>query len=95
MQIVCNVIIGKTLTLDELFGKMGYAAVFIGTGAGLPQFLGVPGENLSHVTHYYDEPHPFYRQDALVVGGGEARRDLARDVDRLVDRQATDAAEER
>jgi glutamate synthase (NADPH/NADH) small chain len=49
VEIVCNVIIGKTLTLDQLFGKMGYAAVFIGTGAGLPQFLGIPGENLNGV----------------------------------------------
>jgi glutamate synthase (NADPH) small chain len=49
VTIVCNVIIGKTLTLDELFNKMGYAAVFIGTGAGLPQFLGIPGENLNGV----------------------------------------------
>jgi glutamate synthase (NADPH/NADH) small chain len=49
VEIVCNVIIGKTLTLDELFNKMGYAAVFIGTGAGLPQFLGIPGENLNGV----------------------------------------------
>ena len=49
VEIVCNVIIGKTLTLDELFGRMGYAAVFIGTGAGLPQFLGIPGENLNGV----------------------------------------------
>jgi len=49
VEIVCNVIIGKTLTLDELFEKMGYAAVFIGTGAGLPQFLGIPGENLNGV----------------------------------------------
>ena len=49
VEIICNVIIGKTLTLDELFGRMGYAAVFIGTGAGLPQFLGIPGENLNGV----------------------------------------------
>ncbi|OGA15812.1 MAG: glutamate synthase (NADPH), homotetrameric [Betaproteobacteria bacterium RIFCSPLOWO2_02_FULL_66_14] len=49
VEIVCNVIIGKTLTLDELFERMGYAAVFIGTGAGLPQFLGIPGENLNGV----------------------------------------------
>ena len=49
VEIVCNVIIGKTLTLDEMFDKMGYAAVFIGTGAGLPQFLGIPGENLNGV----------------------------------------------
>jgi glutamate synthase (NADPH/NADH) small chain len=49
VEIICNVIIGKTLTLDQLFDKMGYAAVFIGTGAGLPQFLGIPGENLNGV----------------------------------------------
>ena len=49
VEIVCNVIIGKTLTLDDLFNKMGYASVFIGTGAGLPQFLGIPGENLNGV----------------------------------------------
>jgi glutamate synthase (NADPH/NADH) small chain len=49
VTIVCNVIIGKTLTLDELFDKHGYTAVFIGTGAGLPQFLGIAGENLNGV----------------------------------------------
>ena len=49
VEIVVNVIIGKTLTLDQLFAKLGYAAVFIGTGAGLPQFLGIPGENLNGV----------------------------------------------
>jgi glutamate synthase (NADPH/NADH) small chain len=49
VEIVCNVIIGKTLTLDDLFNRMGYAAVFVGTGAGLPQFLGIPGENLNGV----------------------------------------------
>src|SRR3972149_4540392 len=49
VEIICNVIIGKTLTLDELFDKHGYKAVFIGTGAGLPQFLGIPGENLNGV----------------------------------------------
>jgi glutamate synthase (NADPH/NADH) small chain len=49
VEIVCNVIIGKTLTLDELFGRLGYTVAFIGTGAGLPQFLGIPGENLSGV----------------------------------------------
>ena len=49
VEIICNVIIGKTLTLDQLFDKLGYTAVFIGTGAGLPQFLGIPGENLNGV----------------------------------------------
>lgn len=49
VEIICNVVIGKTLTLDDLFGRLGYAAVFIGTGAGLPQFLKIPGENLNGV----------------------------------------------
>ena len=49
VEIVCNVIIGRTLTMDQLFEKFGYSAVFIGTGAGLPQFLGIPGENLNGV----------------------------------------------
>ena len=49
MKIECNIIIGKTITLDDLFDEMGYAAVFVGTGAGLPQFMGIPGENLNGV----------------------------------------------
>ena len=49
VEIVCNVIIGKTLTLDDLTERLGFAAVFIGTGAGLPQFLDIPGENLNGV----------------------------------------------
>jgi glutamate synthase (NADPH/NADH) small chain len=49
VEIVCNVIIGKTLTVDELLNRLGYAAVFVGTGAGLPQFLGLPGESLNGV----------------------------------------------
>ncbi len=49
VEIVCNVIVGKTITLDNLFERMGYAAVFVGTGAGLPKFLGIQGENLNGV----------------------------------------------
>jgi glutamate synthase (NADPH/NADH) small chain len=49
VEIVCNVVIGKTITLDDLFGKLGYSAVFVGTGAGLPVFLKIPGENLNGV----------------------------------------------
>ncbi len=44
-----NVVIGKTITIDELLGDEGYHAVFIATGAGLPKFLGVPGEHLAGV----------------------------------------------
>jgi glutamate synthase (NADPH/NADH) small chain len=49
VEIVCNVIVGKTITLDNLFERMGFAAVFVATGAGLPKFLGIPGENLNGV----------------------------------------------
>ena len=49
VEIVCNVIIGKTIQLDDLFDEIGYSAVFVGTGAGLPQFMGIPGENLNGV----------------------------------------------
>ena len=44
-----NVVIGKTITVDELLGEEGFDAVFIATGAGLPKFLGVPGEHLAGV----------------------------------------------
>ena len=49
VEIFCNVIIGKTIKFEDLIGRLGYAAVFIGTGAGLPQFLNIPGENLNGV----------------------------------------------
>ncbi|MDP6354532.1 MAG: NADPH-dependent glutamate synthase [Planctomycetota bacterium] len=49
VEIVCNVIIGKTIKLDELFDELGFTALFIGTGAGLPMFLGIPGESLNGV----------------------------------------------
>jgi glutamate synthase (NADPH/NADH) small chain len=49
VKIECNIIIGKTLTMDQLMGEMGFKAVFIGTGAGLPSFMGIPGENLNGV----------------------------------------------
>ena len=48
VKIETNVVIGKTLTIDELF-DMGYEAVFIGSGAGLPNFMGIPGESLKGV----------------------------------------------
>ena len=44
-----NVVVGRTVTIDELLNDEGYDAVFIATGAGLPQFLGIPGENLNGV----------------------------------------------
>ena len=44
-----DVVVGRTVTIDELIEKEGYDAVFIGTGAGLPQFMGIPGEHLNGV----------------------------------------------
>jgi glutamate synthase (NADPH) small chain len=44
-----NVLVGRTVTIDDLMGPMGYSSVFIGTGAGLPKFMGIPGENMSGV----------------------------------------------
>lgn len=49
VQFETNVVVGKTVTLDELFGEEGYDAVFVATGAGLPRFLGIPGEHLPGV----------------------------------------------
>ena len=49
VEIVCDVVVGRTLAVDDLVGRLGYAAVFVGTGAGLPQFLGIPGEELNGV----------------------------------------------
>ena len=45
----CNMVIGKVLTIDELMGECGYEAVFVGSGAGLPRFMGIPGESLKGV----------------------------------------------
>ena len=44
-----DVVVGRTVTIDELMNEEGYNAVFIGTGAGLPQFMGIPGEHLNGV----------------------------------------------
>jgi len=44
-----NVVVGKTVTIDELLNGLGYSAVFVGTGAGSPKFMGLPGENLKGV----------------------------------------------
>jgi glutamate synthase (NADPH/NADH) small chain len=49
VKIVCNTVIGRTIDVDELLGEMGYDAVFIGVGAGLPTFLNIPGEDLNGV----------------------------------------------
>ena len=49
VEVFTNAVIGKTLTVDELLNERGYSAVFIGTGAGTPKFLNIPGEELNGV----------------------------------------------
>ncbi len=98
VEIVTNVVIGKTITIDELF-EAGYKAVFIGSGAGSPQFLRIPGENLNGVysanefltrtnlMKAYDFPNyhtPIHMgKNVAVVGGGNVAMDSARTALRL------------
>lgn len=93
-----NVVIGKTLTIDELFDKYGYEAVFIGSGAGLPRFMGIPGENLNGVLSAnefltrvnlmkanredYKTPIKIPKKVA-VIGGGNVAMDSVRTAARL------------
>ena len=92
-----NVVIGKTLTIDELF-DMGFEAVFIGSGAGLPNFMGIPGESLKGVysaNEFLTRSNLMkaYREDPVtpimkggrvaVVGGGNVAMDAARTALRL------------
>ena len=97
VEIQTNVIIGKTLTVDELF-EMGYEAVYIGSGAGLPNFMGIPGESLKGVysaNEYLTRSNLMkaYRETPVtpimkggrvaVVGGGNVAMDAARTALRL------------
>ena len=97
VNIETNVVIGKTLTVDELF-DMGYEAVFIGSGAGLPNFMGIPGESLKGVysanefltrsnlmKSYQTTPTtPIMKGGKVaVVGGGNVAMDAARTALRL------------
>ena len=97
VQIETNVVIGKTLTIDELF-DMGFEAVFIGSGAGLPNFMGIPGESLKGVysanefltrsnlmKSYLTNPEtPIMKGGKVaVVGGGNVAMDAARTALRL------------
>ncbi|MBR2902667.1 MAG: NADPH-dependent glutamate synthase [Clostridia bacterium] len=97
VDIETNMIIGKTLTIDDLF-EQGYEAVFIGSGAGLPNFMGIPGESLKGVYSanefltrsnlmkaYRDNPvTPIMKGgNVAVVGGGNVAMDAARTALRL------------
>ena len=97
VHIETNVVIGKTLTIDELF-EMGYEAVFVGSGAGLPNFMGIPGESLKGVysanefltrsnlmkSYLADPETPIMKGGKVaVVGGGNVAMDAARTALRL------------
>ena len=97
VDIETNMVVGKTLTIDEIF-DMGYEAVFIGSGAGLPNFMGIPGEELKGVYSanefltrsnlmkaYKDDPvTPIMKGGKVaVVGGGNVAMDAARTALRL------------
>ena len=97
VEIECNTVVGKTLTVDELF-EMGYKAVFVGSGAGLPMFMNIPGESLKGVLSaneyltrtnlmkaYTEEADtPVIKSKAVaVVGGGNVAMDAARCAMRL------------
>jgi len=98
VKIETNVIIGRTVTIDQLFDDEKFDAVFIGSGAGLPKFMGIPGENANGVlsanefltrvnlmkayTEEYDTPVKIGKKVA-VVGGGNVAMDAARTALRL------------
>lgn len=98
VKIETNVVIGKATTIDELMEKEGFDAVFIGSGAGLPKFMGIPGENANGVfsaneyltrsnlmkafREEYDTPIAAGKKVA-VVGGGNVAMDAARTALRL------------
>ncbi len=99
VDIQTNVVIGKTLTVDELFEDLGYDAVYIGSGAGLPNFMGIEGESLNGVYSAnefltrinlmkgYKFPEydtPVYvGKNVAVLGGGNVAMDAARSAKRL------------
>ena len=99
VDIQTNVIIGRTLTVDELFNDMGFDAVYIGSGAGLPRFMGIEGESLNGVYSanefltrinlmkgykFPDFDTPVYvGKNVAVLGGGNVAMDAARSAKRL------------
>ena len=98
VKIETNVIVGRTITIDEILNDEGFKAVFIGSGAGLPKFMGIPGENANGVFSAnefltrvnlmkafkddYDTPVKVGKKVAI-VGGGNVAMDAARTALRL------------
>ena len=98
VKIETNVFVGRTVTIDDLLNKEGFKAVFVGTGAGLPLFLNIPGENLNGVfsaneyltrnnlMQAFDKKSDtpiFHAKRVCVVGGGNVAMDAARTALRL------------
>ena len=98
VHVMTNMVIGKVLSVDELMGGMGFEAVFIGSGAGLPMFMHIPGEALVGVysaneyltrvnlmkAYLEEDDTPIIRSGAVaVVGGGNVAMDAARCAKRL------------
>ncbi|MDX9785811.1 MAG: NADPH-dependent glutamate synthase [Desulfobacterales bacterium] len=98
VKVECNAVVGRTVSLDELFDE-GYDAIYIGVGAGLPRFMNIPGENLvgilsanEYLTRAnlmkayrfpeYDTPIP-RGKDVVVLGAGNVAMDSARTAMRL------------
>lgn len=98
VKIETDVIVGRTITIDQLIEEEGFSAVFIGSGAGLPKFMGIGGENLNGVVSAnefltranlmkaYDKTYdtPIYvGSRVVVVGGGNVAMDAVRTAKRL------------
>ncbi|HPJ76624.1 MAG TPA: NADPH-dependent glutamate synthase [Clostridia bacterium] len=98
VKILLNMVIGKTISIAELHDEEGFDAIFVGTGAGLPNFMNIPGENLNGVYSAnefltrvnlmkaydpaYDTP-VYFGKHVAVVGGGNVAMDAARAAKRL------------
>ena len=98
VKVETNVVVGRTITIDELMHDYGFEAVFIGSGAGLPKFMNIPGENLKGVysanefltrinlmkAYQPDSATPIqHGRHVAVVGGGNVAMDAARCARRL------------
>lgn len=98
VKVETNVVIGRTITIDELQSEYGFEAIFIGSGAGLPKFMNIPGENLNGVysanefltrinlmkAYKENSSTPIHKgANVVVVGGGNVAMDAARCARRL------------